>query len=75
MSVQAEDHSFAEPDWAGSSSSLCGSLHKAEEPTDEDQSAWEPAKLQGSSVKHRIFPDKCSPACSPALTREMTGVS
>jgi hypothetical protein len=52
----AEEHSFADPDWAGSGSPVCGCLHKAEESTDEDQSAWEPVKLQDSSAKHGIFP-------------------
>ena len=39
-----------------SGSPLCWCLHKAEESTDEDQSAWVSVKLQDSSAKHGIFP-------------------
>ena len=70
-SAMAEEHSFADPDWAGSGSPLCGCLHKDEEPTDEDQSAREPVKLKDWSAKLGIFPDKCF----PALTDIMTSVS
>ena len=54
--TSAEEHLFADPDWAGSGSPLCWCLHKAEESADEDQSAWEPVKLQDSSAKHGILP-------------------
>ena len=55
MAALAEEHSFADPDWAGSGSPLCWCLHKAEESTDEDQSAWVSVKLRDSSAKHGIF--------------------
>ena len=43
----------------------------AAELTDEDQPAWEPVRLQDSSAKHGVFPNKCF----PALTSKMTSVS